>query len=86
MGSRQHNFYNAAFRRAGYDGACEEIQQLWLDGKRDEAIARLLAGEDSYRRTFDGSLLGMSRGGGQEEASIQLAGGRGTAFSIDVWR
>ncbi len=41
MGSRQHNFYNAAFRRAGYDGACEEIQQLWLDGKRDEAIARV---------------------------------------------
>lgn len=25
-------------------------------------------------------------GGGQEEACIQLAGGRGSAFSIDVWR
>ncbi|MFC1947659.1 hypothetical protein ACFLXY_07055 [Chloroflexota bacterium] len=25
-------------------------------------------------------------GGGQEEASIQLAGGRGSSFSIDVWR
>jgi alkanesulfonate monooxygenase SsuD/methylene tetrahydromethanopterin reductase-like flavin-dependent oxidoreductase (luciferase family) len=41
MGSRQKNFYNAAFRRAGYEDACEEIQRLWLDGKRDEAIARV---------------------------------------------
>ncbi|MPY95415.1 MAG: LLM class flavin-dependent oxidoreductase [Acidimicrobiia bacterium] len=41
MGSRQQNFYNAAFRRAGYEDACEEIQRLWLDGKRDEAIARV---------------------------------------------
>lgn len=41
MGSRQQNFYNAAFRRAGYEDACEEIQRLWLDGQRDEAIARV---------------------------------------------
>lgn len=41
MGSRRANFYNAAFRKAGYDDACEEIQRLWLDGKRDEAIARV---------------------------------------------
>jgi hypothetical protein len=24
--------------------------------------------------------------GGQEEASVQLAGGRGATFSIDKWR
>jgi F420-dependent oxidoreductase-like protein len=41
MGSRQQNFYNAAFRRAGYEDACEEVQRLWLDGRRDEAIARV---------------------------------------------
>src|SRR5262245_64033718 len=41
MGSRQHNFYNDAFRRAGYEDAAREVQRLWLDGKRDEAAARV---------------------------------------------
>jgi F420-dependent oxidoreductase-like protein len=39
MGSRAQNFYNAAFRRAGYEDACEEVQRLWLEGRRDEAVA-----------------------------------------------
>ncbi|MEX1254719.1 MAG: LLM class F420-dependent oxidoreductase [Dehalococcoidia bacterium] len=37
MGSREHNFYNAAFQRAGYEDVAQEAQRLWLDGKRDEA-------------------------------------------------
>ncbi|MCH8162368.1 MAG: LLM class flavin-dependent oxidoreductase, partial [Chloroflexi bacterium] len=37
MGSREHNFYNAAFRRAGYEDVAAEVQNLWLDGKREEA-------------------------------------------------
>jgi F420-dependent oxidoreductase-like protein len=41
MGSRQHNFYNDAYRRAGYEDAAREVQRLWLDGKRDEAAARV---------------------------------------------
>ena len=41
MGSRQHNFYNDAFKRAGYTDAALEVQRLWLDGKRDEAAARV---------------------------------------------
>jgi F420-dependent oxidoreductase-like protein len=41
MGSRQHNFYNAAFRRAGYEDVAVEVQNLWLDGKRKEASARV---------------------------------------------
>ena len=41
MGSRQHNFYNDAFKRAGYVDAAVEVQRLWLDGKRDEAAARV---------------------------------------------
>jgi F420-dependent oxidoreductase-like protein len=40
MGSRQHNFYNDAFKRAGYVDAATEVQRLWLEGKRDEAAAR----------------------------------------------
>jgi F420-dependent oxidoreductase-like protein len=41
MGSRQHNFYNDAFQRAGYAEAAREVQRLWLEGRRDEAAARV---------------------------------------------
>ncbi len=41
MGSRQHNFYNDAFKRAGYVDAAVDVQRLWLEGKRDEAAARV---------------------------------------------
>jgi F420-dependent oxidoreductase-like protein len=39
MGSRQHNFYNDAFKRAGYADAALEVQRLWLEGKREDAAA-----------------------------------------------
>jgi F420-dependent oxidoreductase-like protein len=41
MGSRQHNFYNDAFKRAGYEDVAREVQRLWLDDRRDEATARV---------------------------------------------
>jgi len=41
MGSRQHNFYNDAFRRAGYEEVAREVQRLWLDGRREEAATRV---------------------------------------------
>ena len=41
MGSRAYNFYNAAFRRAGYEDIAVEVQDLWLDGRREEAAARI---------------------------------------------
>jgi alkanesulfonate monooxygenase SsuD/methylene tetrahydromethanopterin reductase-like flavin-dependent oxidoreductase (luciferase family) len=41
MGSRQHNFYNDAYKRAGYVDVATEVQRLWLDGKREEAAARV---------------------------------------------
>ena len=41
MGSRQHNFYNDAFKRAGYEEVAVEVQRLWLDNRRDEARARV---------------------------------------------
>ena len=37
MGSATTNFYNDAFKRAGYSDAATEIQRLWVDGRRDEA-------------------------------------------------
>ena len=41
MGSRQHNFYNAAFRRAGYEEVAIDVQNQWLEGNRQEAAARV---------------------------------------------
>jgi len=41
MGSRQHNFYNDAYRRGGYADAASEVQRLWLDNRRDDAAARV---------------------------------------------
>ena len=41
MGSASTNFYNDAFKRAGYEEDARAIQALWLDGKRDEAAARV---------------------------------------------
>ena len=39
MGARTANFYNDLTRRIGYEAAAAEIQNLFLDGKREEAAA-----------------------------------------------
>jgi F420-dependent oxidoreductase-like protein len=39
MGSREHNFYNRAYQRAGFVAEAQLIQRLWLDGRRPEAVA-----------------------------------------------
>jgi len=41
MGSATTNFYNDAFRRAGYEDDARAIQSLWLDGKREQAVKRV---------------------------------------------
>ncbi len=39
MGSRQQNFYNALVREYGFEQAAAEIQELYLDGRREQAMA-----------------------------------------------
>lgn len=39
MGSRKHNFYNEVYRRAGYTELAQQVQDLWLQGQRQAAIA-----------------------------------------------
>jgi F420-dependent oxidoreductase-like protein len=39
MGARDRNFYNGLVCRFGYEAAAKEIQGLFLDGKRAEAVA-----------------------------------------------
>ena len=41
MGSAKTNFYNDAFKRAGYAEDATAIQQLWIQGKRQEAAERV---------------------------------------------
>lgn len=41
MGSATTNFYNDAFKRAGYEDDARAIQSLWIEGKRDEAAGRV---------------------------------------------
>jgi F420-dependent oxidoreductase-like protein len=43
MGSREKNFYNALVRRYGFEDAAREVQDLYLDGKKEEAAAALPA-------------------------------------------
>jgi F420-dependent oxidoreductase-like protein len=57
MGARGKNFYNDLARRYGYEAEAEKVQDLYLDGKKDEAAAALpeelvravsLIGPESY--------------------------------------
>ncbi len=41
MGSREKNFYNALVRRYGFEEEAQAVQDLYLDGRRQEAMARL---------------------------------------------
>ena len=59
MGAKGKNFYNTVARRYGYEDAAERIQDLYLDGRRDEAAAAVpdefveltnLVGPESYVR------------------------------------
>src|SRR5207245_6670473 len=41
MGSREQNFYNRVVQRYGFESAAKTIQDLYLEGKREEAMAAI---------------------------------------------
>jgi len=41
MGSRKQNFYNALVQRYGFEEAAQTVQDLYLEGRKDEAAAAL---------------------------------------------
>jgi len=41
MGSREKNFYNQLVSRYGFEDAAKKVQDLYLEGKKDEAAAAL---------------------------------------------
>ena len=44
MGAKGRNFYNDLARRFGYEAEAEQIQDLYLDGRKDEAAAAVPPG------------------------------------------
>jgi hypothetical protein len=44
MGARGRNFYNDLARRFGYEAEAEKIQDLYLDGRKEEAAAAVPPG------------------------------------------
>lgn len=44
MGSREKNFYNQLFQRYGYVDEAKTVQDLYLDRKREEAVAAISDG------------------------------------------
>src|SRR3954463_13687014 len=41
MGSRKQNFYNQLVQRYGFEAAAKEVQDLYLEGRREDAMAAL---------------------------------------------
>ena len=41
MGSREHNFYNDVYKRAGYEEVAREVQDLWFQKQREAATQRI---------------------------------------------
>jgi F420-dependent oxidoreductase-like protein len=54
MGAKGKNFYNDLVRRYGYEAEAEQIQDLYLDGKKDEA-AKIVPEELLEKTTLCGS-------------------------------
>ncbi|MEV4114084.1 LLM class F420-dependent oxidoreductase [Nonomuraea sp. NPDC049695] len=54
MGAKGRNFYNDLARRYGYEKEAEQIQDLYLEGKKDEAAA-LVPGELLEKMSLIGS-------------------------------
>ncbi len=60
MGSPTMNFYNDAYARGGFSEACQEVRNLWLKNRRDDAIAAvpdemiektMIIGDESHVRS-----------------------------------
>ncbi len=69
MGARGKNFYNDLAVRYGYEQAAKEIQDLYLDGKKDEAAAKVPA--DWLEKT---SLVGPASYIAERVAAYKEAG------------
>jgi F420-dependent oxidoreductase-like protein len=72
MGSRKQNFYNALVERYGFEDAAREIQDLYLEGKKQEAAAAIPA------ELIDITTLAGPREHVKERLSVYRDAGVGT--------
>ncbi len=72
MGAKGYNFYNDLARRYGYDAEAETIQDLYLDGRKDEAAAAV-----PYELLEKTALVG-SEGHVRERLAVLKASGATT--------
>ncbi|GJM37471.1 MAG: LLM class F420-dependent oxidoreductase [Acidimicrobiales bacterium] len=79
MGAKGKNFYNNIFRKYGYEEEAEKIQDLYLDGKKEEAMAAVpqdfldataMVGDEGYVR----ERIEAYQAAGVTHLSIQPAG------------
>ena len=79
MGAKGKNFYNDLVKRYGYEKEAEEIQDLYLDGKKDEAAAKVpddlleamsLCGPEGYVK----ERLAAYKEAGVTVLSVQVSG------------
>ena len=80
MGSREKNFYNALVRRYGFEEAAQTVQDLYLDGKKDEAAAALPRGADRH-----GGHRRPARQGARPARGLPRRR-RGHPHRLDRWR
>ncbi len=92
MGAKGKNFYNNVFQAYGYEEAAEKIQDLYLDGHKEEAMAAVpddylaattLAGDEGYVR----ERVEAYRAAGVTMLQIQPAGPDplGTVEKLKSW-
>ena len=67
MGARDVNFHFDVFSRLGYEGACHDIQDAYLDGRKADAIAKVADRAHRGRRPH--------RSGGQDRRGPRAVAG-----------
>lgn len=78
MGSKERNFYNQIVRRYGFEEAADEVQDLYLSGKKDEAAAALPA------ELIDTTCLVGPKDAIAERLSVYEEAGVGTLIATPV--
>jgi len=79
MGSREKNFYNQLVQRYGFEDAAREVQDLYLEGKKDEAAAALPA------ELIDAVALAGPRDAVRDRLAVYRDAGVGT-LQVSRWR
>ena len=78
MGSATHNYHRAAMARRGFPEAAARIQELWLAGRKEEAIAAV---PDEYIE--EGSLFGTEKRMRERWGSVVPSGLTGLIVRTD---